>query len=432
MEYQTIIADNCTAFFLGTLHCEKQAFAFFDDKTQWKKEVENMHLSVGEALCDGLPKCHSISETERNNLSTLFYDGVINGLYPDDHTKLHFPYDKVKHYSVGIAKDVPLFHNGDATIKLGVKKLHFYCFPYGFIIFALEVEWHNKRVDDIIIQCRHIRNVYHYADNHIDIRFLSLFSPVLTLYNLSHDEYIVTNNYTDDVVRRYAYVLHKANKLKTYMVLHLAQDEDAKLDSVYTFNHLLYDVGTMSGVGASNDDKHPFSPSSHYFDNIMTNNVVDCFGNWRALALVDSFCVLMLPNADKYQYEKMWSDYYFNYMYVNVIYIKSFMLDMNDRYTNYKPSSQIVKEFRLFDRTFNFYHVSYNFLPRIIYTYMRRGLELDDELASVQRQIETYYEQREHDSDKKTNRFLLLLTILSAIALANDIWELIIKVIEQL
>lgn len=114
------------------------------------------------------------------------------------------------------------------------------------------------------------------------------------------------------------------------------------------------------------------------------------------------------------------------------VYIKSFMLDMNDRYTNYKPSSQIVKEFRLFDRTFNFYHVSYNFLPRIIYTYMRRGLELDDELASVQRQIETYYEQREHDSDKKTNRFLLLLTILSAIALANDIWELIIKVIEQL
>lgn len=216
------------------------------------------------------------------------------------------------------------------------------------------------------------------------------------------------------------------------MVLHLAQSEDVKLDNVYTFNHLLYDVGTMSGVGASNDDKHPFSPSSHYFDNIMTNNVVDCFGNWRALALVDSFCVLMLPNADKYQYERMWGDYYFNYMYVNVIYIKSFMLDMNDRYTNYKPSSQIVKEFRLFDRTFNFYHVSYNFLPRIIYTYMRRGLELDDELASVQRQIETYYEQREHDSDKKTNRFLLLLTILSAIALANDIWELIIKVIEQL
>lgn len=78
MEYQTIIADNCTAFFLGTLRCEKQAFAFFDDKAQWKKEAENMHLSVDEALCDGLPECHSISETERNNLSTLFYDGVIN------------------------------------------------------------------------------------------------------------------------------------------------------------------------------------------------------------------------------------------------------------------------------------------------------------------------------------------------------------------
>ena len=67
---------------------------------------------------------------------------------------------------------------------------------------------------------------------------------------------------------------------------------------------------------------------------------------------------------------------------------------------------------------YDFSHISYNFLPNLIYKKMRFSMDIDEEVNNMEDKIEKLNSFIKEKEDEKTN---LILTIISGIALVSSL-----------
>jgi hypothetical protein len=208
------------------------------------------------------------------------------------------------------------------------------------------------------------------------------------------------------------------SKFKLYMVF----DHPEYLDwSPTERQNLLYELGTCTPIG-SIDKKDHYAPSDSYFNGIIEKQKFSAFHNYEMLALLDSFTCLGTNNFNELEQNfysfATWNKSYY-YLYVLSLYVHYSL----GKY-NYKFMEAPVKyrrDFTHFLNKYNIRHLSFNFLPTLIYHKIREGLKIDEELKSFEERLTKLSDTIQEDQNRRQGFLLTIISVLSSFEAVNII-----------
>ena len=105
------------------------------------------------------------------------------------------------------------------------------------------------------------------------------------------------------------------NKLKIFHTIECLE----KPEGEFSFDNLLYGGGTLSVFkpGA------PMGFSDEYYKSILSGNKLSIFNNWKALALLDTFTIVIYETKDHLL--ELWNKEYFEKLYLHSLFRKFFL-----------------------------------------------------------------------------------------------------------
>jgi hypothetical protein len=186
-----------------------------------------------------------------------------------------------------------------------------------------------------------------------------------------------------------------------------------------SMDKLLYQIGTYSMSFGNNDI---FEPDTKYLQNLINENGISIFKNWKALCLYDSICriAVNLNKKDKY---KLWENEYI-LIYIYVLYARYFLHYTNNQLTILFENSKLVERerdnFFKFKNEFNHTKISYKFLPNVIYKKLKKTLDIDEEVNLIEEKLTRVNILNQEKYQSRINRILFLLTLLTLISVAYD------------
>ena len=345
---------------------------------------------------------------KRETLCSMFYDGVIDARYPI--SPIGKQYREISHFRKVINKPIKYFCDEEAHTELMcfVEHIDYRVFSNEMLVFSITVNNSQLSLNEITHQNHIIRSVRNYNRGEISDDFKLLFISLQELllrcdkkYNgdLSHSTFV-------------------GNKMYNYLLVKLDENRDLEY-----CDDLLYDLSCEYKIGTSQSSECFGSPDRDYKETILKNQSIACFSNWKGLVLNDTVCIMMKSSVADYQY-RAWQVDYLEFIYMNIFYIKAYLVMMNKKYQNMSASSSLEKEYIEFERTFNFKNISYNFLPQLVYDRMRVGMEINDELCQLKEKIHGYSEKKERENEKLINMILFVMTFLTMTSAINDGVEL--------
>ncbi len=185
-------------------------------------------------------------------------------------------------------------------------------------------------------------------------------------------------------------------------------------------DHLLYDFGNMSELGSASGIG-VYAPSEGYFEEQMENNKISVFKNWSALCLFDTFTRISFNMKDNF---KVWEYDYFN-IYINTLYIKSFMYltntELSDVTKATKQTSEIKDKFVEFINDYYLSHISYKFLPNLLYNKILYAMEIHTEIEKMETKIQRINESFQKKREITLNKALAVIIFLSLFSVIYDL-----------
>ena len=205
------------------------------------------------------------------------------------------------------------------------------------------------------------------------------------------------------------------SKFKLFSIIDIP--EAANNIDLKTRENLLYDLGSVAQIGTAGGNSY-FTPSPEYFTSLMKEKIA-VFNNYTILPLFDTFTVVgegvitsLNPNS-ALGMKLSWTQTYFR-IYLYNIFIKynlfRYNLEMGD------DSVKVRDEFESFLNTYNLSHISYNFLPNLIFHQHRKGLQIDEELEKFQERINRISQAIQEDQQKRSNLLLGLVGAMTSIS----------------
>ena len=194
---------------------------------------------------------------------------------------------------------------------------------------------------------------------------------------------------------------------------------------------LLYDMGTVSPIGSGNG-LTVFSPDQEYFQSLMQNRVA-AFKNWEAICLFDGFCVIgeKYLSDDKGAIKKEWDETYFR-VYLFRLFFKYNLYRYSTLIAN-AESDKTVKyrdQFEDFLNQYNISHISFNFLPNLIFDKTGNALDLRSEVEMFRERIRNLSTAIQEKKQAKTNFLLQLVTGLSGLSVVSDLPGIIDQILK--
>ena len=215
---------------------------------------------------------------------------------------------------------------------------------------------------------------------------------------------------------------YSGSKFKLFTVLNLEEQID-----VITREELLYDIGCGAKIGSAGGNEN-LSPSADYFKSLL-NNKISVFNNYTILPLFDSVTVignqLIENNPDSYK-RKTWSESYFRIILYN-LFIKYNLFRYNSELHEESEIGEVElrEKFENFLNTYNLSHISYNFLPNLIYQKHRESLDIDNELKLFQKRINRISESIKEEQQKRSNVLLAIVGVFTSISSIEPIYGFI-------
>ena len=194
---------------------------------------------------------------------------------------------------------------------------------------------------------------------------------------------------------------------------------------------LLYDMGTVSPIN-SGKGLTGLSPDPDYFNQLLQNRVA-AFKNWEALCLFDGFCAIghkFLLDRDGVL-KRDWDETYF----------RIYLFRLFFKYNLYRYSTLISKEnsdkavecrdqFEDFLNHYNISHISFNFLPNMIFEKVGNALDLQTEVDMFRERIRNLSTAIQEKKQAKTNFLLQLVTGLSGLSVLSDLPGIVDQVLK--
>lgn len=210
------------------------------------------------------------------------------------------------------------------------------------------------------------------------------------------------------------------SKFKLFTVVDLVNSDE--IISPEVISELLFDIGTVSRINTAKGNEQE-SPSLAYYDELMADKI-DVFKNYAMLPLFDSFTTVgyNLLNGNEGQQKGKYNTH--ANMYFR-IYLYNLFLKYNLFRYNSKINADSVKtrdEFEGFLNTYNISHISYNFLPNLIYHGLRKSLQIDNELKQFQERINRISQAIQEKQQKRSNLLLGAVSVLASISSVEPIF----------
>lgn len=228
----------------------------------------------------------------------------------------------------------------------------------------------------------------------------------------------ITSNDVNDVVHTDGF---SGSKFKLYTLVDFKETEALK--DPHVRDELLYDLGCVSPMNTAGGD-YSFTPSDSYFEELLSDKI-SVFNNYTILPLFDTFTVVgyNLLTFDDYGTKRTsWTQMYFR-IYLYNLFIKynlfRYNLDMEH------DSVKVRDEFESFLNTYNLSHISYNFLPNLIFHQHRKSLQIDEELEKFQERINRISQAIQEEQQKRSNLLLGIVGAMTSISSAKPILDIL-------
>ncbi len=214
-------------------------------------------------------------------------------------------------------------------------------------------------------------------------------------------------------LRRSAIADYRGAKMKVFQAVDFASRPEREL------NKILFELGTVSRIGSSEELNDVHSHCPEYYEQI-TGNALRVFNNWSALCLLDTFTMVGFSYLSNPATYKTWSENYFR-IYVHDLYFKYYLFSLNGDgfYENNRLQKQ-RREFYHFLRIYDTDPISYNFLPNLIHSSIKTGLQTQAETDALMLRIDRINGLINEEYSRISN---LILFIISVIALIPTNWN---------
>jgi hypothetical protein len=214
---------------------------------------------------------------------------------------------------------------------------------------------------------------------------------------------------------------YSGSKFKLFTAIQL-DPANANQINVQERQELLYDIGTVSHIGSAKGGKY-FSPDPAYYSKVMQNRVA-AYQNWEAICLFDSFsCIGTNFLLDKTGgVSPSWDQTYFR-IYLFRLFFKYNLYRYNSLVAA-SDSDKLVKhrnQFEEFLNQYNISHISFNFLPNLIFEKTGSALDLRAEVEMFRERIKNLSSAIQEKKQAKTNILLQLVTGLSGLSVLSDL-----------
>jgi hypothetical protein len=224
---------------------------------------------------------------------------------------------------------------------------------------------------------------------------------------------------------------YSGSKFKVYCVIEMPPASDA---FHYNRDHLLYEIGTSSPIGVVGNE-HRLRPSDVYYEELMQQKI-SAFRNYEGLALLDSFTVIGCGNYTALNDD---SAVYIPHHTWNRVYFGIYIYNLFVRYSLFKFNAQFLSnpvkyrdEFQDFLNHYNFKHISFNFLPNLIFDRVRAALSIEEEIETFEKRLGNLAASIQEQQEKRQAFLLTIISVISAFDAAESIPESIGKAQEAL
>jgi hypothetical protein len=214
---------------------------------------------------------------------------------------------------------------------------------------------------------------------------------------------------------------YSGSKFKIYSAFSVDESGASK---DYNRDHLLYEIGTGSMLGSVASGGY-FTPSAEYFKEIMKHRV-SAFNSSTALALLDSYTVigqnLFYANGAINP---------FNFGSYNRIYFSIYLFNLHLKYNVFRFNAKFKEDpvqyksrFEDFINEYNFSHISFDFLPNLIYSKMRAALGVELEIKNFEKRLKSLAANIQEQQEKRQAALLTVISIISSISIIDPVLEL--------
>lgn len=212
---------------------------------------------------------------------------------------------------------------------------------------------------------------------------------------------------------------YSGSKFKIYSAYSVKESETKN----YSRSELLFELGTGSKLGSVSANNYD-TPSSEYFDEIM-HNQISAFKSSTALALLDSYTVighdLFYANGELHRNNfSSYSNVYFS-IYLFNLYIKYNVFRFNSKFKD--DPVKYKSRFEDFINEYNYSHISFDFLPNMIYSKMRAALGIEEEIKFFEKRLNSLAANIQEEQEKRQAALLGIISIISSISAIEPILE---------
>jgi uncharacterized membrane protein YidH (DUF202 family) len=213
---------------------------------------------------------------------------------------------------------------------------------------------------------------------------------------------------------------YSGSKFKIFSVFDVSENTAS---SSFQRDELLYELGTGSLLGSLSDFGY-YAPSREYYFELMQNRVC-AFNNWSALALLDSYTAIgqdVLSTNGQLNAMKLatYKRQYFS-IYLFNLYMKYNVFRFNTKFKQDPVKYKMM--FEDFMNNYNFSHISFDFLPNLIYSKMRTALGIEEEIKSFEKRLVSLAANIQEEQQKRQALLLGIISIITSIGAAEPFLE---------
>lgn len=219
--------------------------------------------------------------------------------------------------------------------------------------------------------------------------------------------------------------LFSGSKFKVYSVVSTQNREEG----MYSRDFLLYELGTSSKIHTM-ATKDYFTPSESYYEEIMKNKV-EAFANYSGLALLDSFTVIgegiWNENPEPYSFQA-----YNRFSTYAKVYFSIYLFNLYFRFNIFRSNTFFlddpVKErdrINDFLNRYNFYQISFDFLPNMFFASMKNALGIEKEIQHYSERLEKLAANIQEEQERRQAFLLTFISLITTISNYDSVFTAI-------
>jgi hypothetical protein len=293
--------------------------------------------------------------------------------------------------------------NSKKSISISIVESRLDLFDDGFGLFSIDIKIAKEHITlaDFSDASFFVRNFETELQNRSTNKWHEYIEDELLLGSKTRGEYINVDDYS-------------GTKYKLYMIV----DSPESLTTEQR-DHLMIDLATVSQVGATGTEG-PYSLDPNYYKKLLEKNAIAVYGNWKGLALLDTFTVfgsgILSLDWQKNTYSKT---YYTIYLYC--LFVKYSLFKFNYEIADLDEDRRTT--FQQFMSKYYYNYISYNFLPTELFAKIKLGLDIENERNLLNQKIELVGKQIQEEQQDRTNKILGIVTVLTSLSSIETVYE---------